>query len=181
MASPAKPPDPMPCALAALLLPESRARGCHVQETLFPEPALRASGGVRAQAVPARGVRSRGVREQREPGQRRGCAAAHRGWAASVGGATHSGWVASVGRVLLAARHACGGGVRVGVWRAGRRCVFQRCGVGHACALGLVRRPVALSGLLLRWPSGALDCCYVGRGWVAETFLTVRTLRVARS
>jgi hypothetical protein len=54
------------------LLPESRARGCYVQETLFPEPALRASGGVRAQAVPARGVRSRGVREQREPGQRGG-------------------------------------------------------------------------------------------------------------
>ena len=44
-----------------------------MQETLFPGPALRASGGVRAQAVPARGVSSYGVREQREPGQRRGC------------------------------------------------------------------------------------------------------------
>jgi hypothetical protein len=73
MASTDKPPDPMPCALAALLLPESRAHCCHVQETLFPEPALRASGGVRAQAVPARGVRSCGVREQREPGQQHGC------------------------------------------------------------------------------------------------------------
>jgi len=37
-----------------------------------------------------------------------------------------------------------------GTWRAGRRCVFAQCGVGHAPALGLVRRPVALSGLL-RW------------------------------
>ncbi len=47
--------------------------------------------------------------------------------------------------------------------------------------IGLVRRPVALSGLLPRGPSEALGCCCVGRGWVAETFLTVRTLRVARS
>ena len=52
---------------------------------------------------------------------------------------------------------------------------------GHACALGLVRRPVALSGLLLRWPSGALGYCGVERGWVTETFLTMRTIRVARS
>jgi hypothetical protein len=36
MASTAKPPDPMPCALAAILLPESRAHGCHMQKTLFP-------------------------------------------------------------------------------------------------------------------------------------------------
>jgi len=42
-------------------------------------------------------------------------------------------------------------------------------------------RPVALSGLLLRWQSRALVCCCVGRGWVAETFLIVRTLRVVRS
>ena len=43
MASTAKPPDPMPCrmpcALAAVLLPESRAHGCHMQKTLFPGPA----------------------------------------------------------------------------------------------------------------------------------------------
>jgi hypothetical protein len=38
MASTAKPPDPMPSsgALAAVLLPESRAHGCHMQKTLFP-------------------------------------------------------------------------------------------------------------------------------------------------
>jgi len=38
MASTAKPPDPMPCALAAVLLPESRAHGCHiVPETGFSD------------------------------------------------------------------------------------------------------------------------------------------------
>ena len=31
-------------------------------------------------------------------------------------------------------------------WLAGRRCVFQQCGVRHASAIGLVRRPVAISG-----------------------------------
>ncbi len=35
MASTAKTPDPMPCSLAAILLPESRAHGCHMQKTLF--------------------------------------------------------------------------------------------------------------------------------------------------
>ena len=32
----AKPPDPMPCALAAILLPESDAPACHMWKTLFP-------------------------------------------------------------------------------------------------------------------------------------------------
>ena len=40
MTSTAKPPDPMPCALAAVLLPESRAHGCHMQKTLFPVISL---------------------------------------------------------------------------------------------------------------------------------------------
>jgi hypothetical protein len=61
----------------------------------------------------------------------------------------------SVGRVLLAARRLCPRGVRVGVWRTGRLSVFQRCRVGYAWTLGLVRRLVALSGLLLRWLSRA--------------------------
>ena len=112
-----------------------------------------------------------------------------RAWAAGAGattwvrgvGACRRGWVACVGRVPLAARRTGGGGMRVGVLGAGRRGVFPLCGVGHACALGLVRRPVALSGLLPRGPSESSGCCCVGRGWVAETFLTVRTLRVARS
>ena len=36
MASTAEPPDPMPCALAVILLPESHAHGCHMQTGLFP-------------------------------------------------------------------------------------------------------------------------------------------------
>ena len=40
-------------------------------------------------------------------------------------------------------------------WGAGRRCVFPQCGVEYTWALGLVRRPVALSGLLRRSSSGA--------------------------
>ena len=40
MASTTNPPHSMPCALAAALLPGSRAHGCRVQKTLFPGPAL---------------------------------------------------------------------------------------------------------------------------------------------
>ncbi len=36
MASTAEPPDPMPCALAAILLPESCVRSCRMQKGLFP-------------------------------------------------------------------------------------------------------------------------------------------------
>jgi len=62
MASTANPPDPMPCALVAILLPESGAHGCHMQKTLFPArvcvlgPCLHA-GCARAAWV---GVGSRG-------------------------------------------------------------------------------------------------------------------------
>ena len=66
-----------------------------------------------------------------------------------------------VGGVLwsgpLAVERAREGGVLVGAWGAGRRGVFLQCGVGHAWTLGLVLRLVALSGLLLRWPSEAFD------------------------
>jgi hypothetical protein len=41
MSSTAKTPDPMSCALAAVLLPELRAHGCHMQKTLFPAPHAR--------------------------------------------------------------------------------------------------------------------------------------------
>jgi len=44
MASTAKPLDPMSCALAAVLLPESRAHGCHVQKPLFPGPTPHVRG-----------------------------------------------------------------------------------------------------------------------------------------
>ena len=51
-------------------------------------------------------------------------------------------------------------------WGAGRRVVFPQCGVGHAWTLGLVLRPVSLSGMLAgrrlghgvtaAWGAGAL-------------------------
>ena len=66
-------------------------------------------------------------------------------------------------------------------WGAGRRVVFPQCGVGHAWTLGLVRRPVALSGLLSRSPSEAWHGCCVESGYSTERFLTMRNLRVARS
>ena len=68
-----------------------------------------------------------------------------------------------------------------GTWRAGRRCVFQQLGVGHASALGLVRSPVAIS-VLLRWsPSGAYHGCCMRGGFCAEWFITMHTLRIAKS
>jgi hypothetical protein len=73
MASTAKPPDPMPCALAVILLPESRAPVCHTRKTLFPGQASHTCDGVCSWSVPARGVRSCGMRRLREPGQRHGC------------------------------------------------------------------------------------------------------------
>ena len=72
MESTTKPPDPMPCALAVILLPESCAHGCHMQKGLFPD-ALRACEGVRTRAVPVCGVRSCGMGDRRESGQRHGC------------------------------------------------------------------------------------------------------------
>jgi hypothetical protein len=68
-----------------------------------------------------------------------------------------------------------------GTWRAGRRCVFPQCGVGHASALGLVRRPVAISGFF-RWSSsGTYHSCCMRGGYCVERFLTMHTLRIARS
>ena len=40
--------------------------------------------------------------------------------------------------------------------------------VGHAWTLGLVRRPVVLSGMR-RWPSEALHGCCVENGFIMET------------
>jgi hypothetical protein len=37
----------MPYALAAILLPESRAHGCHMQKIVFSGQALRARDGMR--------------------------------------------------------------------------------------------------------------------------------------
>jgi hypothetical protein len=73
MVSTAKPPDPMSCALAAILLPESLANGCHMQKTMFSRPSLRACDDTRLRAVHACGVRKCDVGERRESGQRHGC------------------------------------------------------------------------------------------------------------
>ena len=101
-------------------------------------------------------------------------------WVRGVG-AWRRGWAASVGGVVLAAGRACGNGVRVGMSGAGRRGAFRRCRFECVWTLGLVRGPVALSGLLLRPPSRALGCYCVERGWVPKMFLTMRTLRMTRS
>jgi hypothetical protein len=113
---------------------------------------------------------------------RRGCAAGV--WTAACvrgGGACHRGWAAYVGRVPLASTRTRVVVARAGTWGAGRRGVFPQCGVGHAWALELVRRPMVLSGLLRRLPSGARRGCCVGGRYSAERFLTMRTLRVTRS
>jgi hypothetical protein len=96
-------------------------------------------------AVPASGVRGYGVDALREPGHQHGCGEAVPG---DAGGRR-----ALVGSPV-AATHTRVGIDRASAWGAGRRGVFPQCGVGHAWALGLVRRPVALSGLLRRSPSG---------------------------
>jgi len=66
MASTAKPPDPMPCALTAILLPESSAPACHMRKTLFPGSFWVHAGYGCVRAVPACGVRKCGVGARRE-------------------------------------------------------------------------------------------------------------------
>jgi len=138
MSSTAKPPDPMPCALAALLLPECRAHGGHTRKTMFLGAALCACEGVRARAVPALGVHSCGVRGQREPGQRHGCEGVVPGAAvgrrALVGSCSLSG--ARVGAVggwacrglgdAVSSRCA-GSGTRAHLGWCGVRWLFQGC------------------------------------------------------
>jgi hypothetical protein len=81
------------------------------------------------------------------------------------------------GRWKLVARDRAGlgGSQRVGEWWAGRCGVFPRCGVGHAWTLGLVRRPMALSGMLLWWPSGAFSSCCIGICYYVELIDTIFT------
>jgi hypothetical protein len=129
MASTAKPPDPMPCALAAVLLPESLAHGCHMQKTLFPGPVPRASGayvlGPCLRAGFANAAWAVGGSRSDVLGAGTRCLAPR------VGG----------GRWSSAARGGAGLGgrrQRVGEWWSGRRSVFPQCGVGHAWTLGLV-------------------------------------------
>jgi hypothetical protein len=129
------------------------------------------------------GVRMRSGRSCVRGAQvQRGCAAGV--WVAACmrgGGAWHRWWAANVGRVPLPATRTRVLVARADTWGAGRRCVSLQCGVGHASVFGLVRRPVALSGLS-RWsPSGTYRGCCMSGGYSVERFLTMRTLRISRS
>ena len=171
MASTAKPPDPMPCALTAILLPESRRTADICRKPCFRGPTGCMRGRVCSGCSCIRGAQVR-----------RGCTAGV--WATTWvrgGGAWCRWWAAYVGRVPFAAALAREDGVRAGAWGAGRRCVFPQCGSGHAWTLGLVRRPVTLCGLCRRSPSEAWHGCCVESGYSTERFLTMRNLRVARS
>jgi hypothetical protein len=145
-----------------------------VQEALFPGPALRASGGVRAQAVPARGVRSWGVREQREPGQRRGCGGSV---PAAAGGRHQLVWSCSQPGVHVGAvfEWACGGLVDAVSARGEGSGMCAHLGPWAGAVSGSSFRAAAAVAV---WGIGLL---LLGERVVAETFLTVRTLRVARS
>ena len=144
MASTAETPDPMPCALAAILLQASSARLMYAKR-LVSGGVLGACRDMCVRAVPACRVHGCGVDARREPGHQHGCGEA---MPVDAGGR----------RVLVgspvAATQTRVGIDRASVWGAGRHGVFPQCGVGHAWTLGLVRRPVALSGLLRRSPSG---------------------------
>jgi hypothetical protein len=167
MASTAKPPDPMPQSYC-----QSRARTA----AIYRKPCFRGPTGC------MRGRVCSGRSCMRGAQVRRVCTAGV--WATTWvrGGGTWSrGWAAYVGRVPLASARTREDCVRPGAWGVGRRCVFPQCGVGHAWTLGLVRRPVALSGLLRRSPSEAWHGCCVESWYSTERFLTMRTLRVARS
>ena len=74
MESTAKPPDPMPCALAAILLPESRVHDYHMQKTMFLGPAC-TPGQITmcTRTVPACRVRSYGEGGRRESERRPEC------------------------------------------------------------------------------------------------------------
>ena len=152
MASTAEPPDPMSCELTVILLPESRAHGCHMQKGLFPGTYCVHAGtcvfGPFLHAGCAGAVWVRGG------SLGRGMDAGRRCLTPRVGDVRWSGppcrCAGTCGR--------CTGG-RVGSWATW--CLPQ-CGVEYAWALGLLRRLVALSGLFLWWPSRAFSCCCVG-------------------
>jgi hypothetical protein len=96
-------------------------------------------------AVPACRVRWCGVDARLEPGHQHGCGETMPG---DAGGRR-----ALVGSPVTATQTRLGID-RASAWGAGRRGVFPQCGVGYAWALGLVRCPVVLSGLLQRSLSG---------------------------
>ena len=114
---------------------------------------LGACRGVCVRAVHACGVRGCGMGARLEPVDRRGCfQAVH----SSAGGRR-----ALVGSRLNQRRPmwALYGRAR---GRLGDAVSSRSAGSKYAWALGLVRHPVALLGLLLRWQSRAFGCCCAG-------------------
>ncbi len=155
--STAKPPYPMPYALAAILLPESRAHGCHMQKTESPGPSMRAHNSVRTRAVPAGGVCSCGVGERQESGQLHGCrGAVHgavHGWLLLVGSRSQQvacveavcGWTRG-GLVDTVSSRGEGSGMRGRLGWCGVRWLFQGC-----CLGGRLRRRASAA-----WRAGGL-------------------------
>jgi len=176
MASTGKSPDPIPCALAAVLLPGSHAHCYHMQKTLFPGRAR----------ITVRGAYVLG------PCLRAGCA--HAAWAVygsridSLGAGRRclAPWVgggrwSSASEQLLTAGRDWGGEPTHGrvVGRAGRclpavwswTCVDAWTGA----ASGGSFRFVALC------PTGDFGSCCIESGWIKEMLLIMHTLRVSRS
>jgi len=78
-ASTPEPPDPMPCALAAVLLPGSVRTAAICRKQCFLDRTVHDHNCVRARAVPACWVRSCGVGKRLESGQLHGCRGAVHG------------------------------------------------------------------------------------------------------
>jgi hypothetical protein len=148
-----------------------RARLTHAKR-LVSGDLVGACLDVCVRVVSACGVRGCGVGARREPGELHGCVEA-----------VHV--AAGRRRTLVGSRLKR----RRQMWalygRARGRLgdTVSSCSAGskYAWLLGLVRHPVALSGLLLRWQSRAFGCCCVGERYAAEMFLTLRTIRVVGS
>ena len=140
------------CTGRDLVAGVARARLPHAKR-LVSGDLVGACRDVCVRAVHACGVRGCGVGARREPGERHGCVEV-----------VHS--AAGRRRTLVGSRlnqrgptwslygRACG--------RLGDSVSSRSAGSKYAWALGLVRHPVALLGLLLRWQSRAFGCCCAG-------------------
>ena len=159
MTSTAKPPDPMTCATGSGSRRALCRKPCFISLNCFMGPVddyvttntpvtksqnfrdqSRMYAGHTCSARASCRVRLCGVGGRRESERLPGCREAVTDTAGR-----RSPWV----ECCLRRGGTGGGSQRVGEWWAGRCGVFQRCGVGYAWTLGLVRRPVSLLGMLL--------------------------------
>jgi hypothetical protein len=158
------------CTVRDLIARVVRARLTYA-ENLVSGDLLGACGGVCARAVPECGVRRCCVVARRESGQLHGCGEAvpgvTGGQRALVGSPLH--WRGHVGAVCWRARGGLGDAVSSSSAGSGMRGLLGWCGVRW-----LFRG--FCTGLYL----GHVEAV-VGGGYIAERFLTMRTLRVARS